>query len=49
MLILVFSAGAVEASPLGAWLLLVPSAMVLWGLWRWIFRRGRRPPIDTEL
>lgn len=48
MLALLFGAGAVESSPLAAWLLLVPAAAVLSGLWRWIFRR-RKPPIDTEI
>jgi len=34
--------------PYGRWLLLIPGGAVLWGLWGWIFGRGK-PPIDTEL
>jgi Tfp pilus assembly protein PilF len=49
LLLLLFGASVETASPLGSLLLLVPGAMVLWGLWRWLFWRRKKPPIDTEL
>jgi tetratricopeptide (TPR) repeat protein len=48
MILLLIAAATESELPFGPWLLLLPGAVVLWGLWRWIFRR-RSPPIDTEL